>query len=502
MQRDFPSTKRRLYALLGALLLLMSFGLQGVRDLWEPDETRYTVVAMNMLDSGDFAIPRVHPEQPHYTKPPLTYWSIAASLEWLGRNQFAARLPSALAFLFTVLLVHSLGRQFVPGRPWLPALIFGTMLVPGIAANFVSTDMLLTAWETLALAAFCRAVWGIEGQQRRFVYLMWLAFAMAFLTKGPPGLLPLLAILAWRYWRPVVSHPPPLLWLRGLLIVLLLGGSWYLYLGFTQPGLLRQLFMDEVIARTVTGQARRHAEWYGAFAIYLPVLLFGTLPWTWPMGQALLRAWRHRKSAPPAADGGRQRFLLLWLLLPLLIFFLTRSRLPLYILPLFVPLALLAARELEDRQFRFGAGRWLLLALWCAAALSFRYLPVPISEELHMRQPRDLAGQLHALCPRAVDEVAFVHTRAILGVEFYASELAEALRMEEVPEELAEHESRLWLVEPEDEDAFLQVLREQGVSLPYLGAVDIGRTYHVYRGRELENCDSGADGSSPTAREN
>jgi 4-amino-4-deoxy-L-arabinose transferase-like glycosyltransferase len=53
--------------------------------------------------------------------------------------------------------------------------------------------------------------------------------------------------------------------------------------------------------------------------------------------------------------------LLAWLLLPLLVFCLARSRLPLYILPLFLPLAVIVARQ---RGAERRALSWRPLLAW------------------------------------------------------------------------------------------------------------------------------------------
>src|SRR5690606_13408154 len=114
-------------------------------------------------------------------------------------------------------------------------------------------------------------------------------------------------------------------------------------------------------------------QWYGWFVVYAPTLLLGTLPWT----PTLLRAIR---SAAGRAGGWRTRAarladapwlaLLLWVALPLLVFCLARSRLPLYVLPLFVPIALLIARQraAEGR----GLPRWRWLGLWIVLLLGLR----------------------------------------------------------------------------------------------------------------------------------
>lgn len=108
--------RRAVVTVLAAFLLAMSF--QGSRGLWEPDEGRYTAVALEMLRLGDFVHPMLHREHAHYTKPPLTYWAIAASVRLFGRNEWAVRLPYALAFTATVLLLFGLGKDYQPQRPW------------------------------------------------------------------------------------------------------------------------------------------------------------------------------------------------------------------------------------------------------------------------------------------------------------------------------------------------------------------------------------------------
>jgi 4-amino-4-deoxy-L-arabinose transferase-like glycosyltransferase len=177
-----------------ALLCLMAFAFQGTRGLWEPDEGRYSSGGIHMQQGGDWLVPTVDGEQPHLTKPPLTYWALAVSFAALGHNEWAARLPGALAYVGTGLFVFGLGRRLCPRKPWLPAVVWGLSFAPAIAANVVSTDPLLVLFETAAMYAFVEA-WSRQGRPARRWYLwMWLGWGLAFMTKGPPGLLPLFAM--------------------------------------------------------------------------------------------------------------------------------------------------------------------------------------------------------------------------------------------------------------------------------------------------------------------
>src|ERR1700752_2810690 len=90
--KPFASRERR-GGVRGWLLVLVvlayACAFQGTRPLYSPDEGRYTNVAPNMLDNGDWLRPMLHPEVEPWAKPPLTYWSVATSFAVFGRHEFA-----------------------------------------------------------------------------------------------------------------------------------------------------------------------------------------------------------------------------------------------------------------------------------------------------------------------------------------------------------------------------------------------------------------------------
>ncbi|RME35454.1 MAG: glycosyltransferase family 39 protein, partial [Gammaproteobacteria bacterium] len=398
---------RRRWPLL-ALLLLLAFAFQGLRGLWDPDEGRYTAVALEMLDSGDWLHPRLHPELPHYTKPPLTYWALAASLGLFGRHEWAARLPNAIAFFCTALLVAGLARRLGMPAPEPAALVYATTVLPFAAANAVTTDTLLTLWETLAMWAF---VAGWRTDLRHWPALCWLALGLAFLTKGPPGLLPLLALLLWLLHRRDYSRLGRLFSPVGLAVFAVTGLGWYLLVVQDTPGLLGYFLHKEVAGRILTAGHHRHGEWYGGLEVYVPTLVIGALPW-WPL------AWWYRRRHPasretPEAIGP---FLGYWFFVPLVVFMLARSRLPLYLLPLFVPLVLLLYRALAP-GFVGGTGPGLRLALACALLLPLlraagAWLPA-------VADGRRFAARLAVWTNPDLHEVLFVDTKPRYSLRFY-----------------------------------------------------------------------------------
>lgn len=356
-----------------ALGILLGFAFQGSRGLWGPDEGRYVDAALQMMDSGNYLVPAYSPAELNFSKPPLTYWVIAGSMRLFGRNTWAARLPYALAYLATLLVLFAMGRKACPGKPWLAPLVYATSLFPFLASNIISTDVLLTLAESLAVFGFMMFAWPDSVPQRRHGrLLMWLGFGLAFLVKGPPGLLPLLAIIAFTVlcdgWRAAGR----LFAAGGLLVFLVVGFTWYALVISRYSGLLHYFVHDEVYGRIFTNMYVRHSGSFGWIVVYAPVLIFGTLPWWGGAVRAVKaaasppswRAWREKRSI--------QLFLLLWFVLPFVVFCLAKSRLPLYLLPLFLPSALLVASRMAPTFAPASRRNVFLLVAWVGALLSVK----------------------------------------------------------------------------------------------------------------------------------
>ncbi|MGH8192189.1 MAG: ArnT family glycosyltransferase [Rhodanobacteraceae bacterium] len=391
--------------------LLLGFSFQGTRALWRTDEGRYTDGALQMLDSGDWLVPAYSADRPNFSKPPLTYWAIAGSMKAFGRNTWAARTPYALAFLGTLLLLYAMGRVVTPLKPWLPSLVYGCMAMPFFSANVVSTDVLLTLCEALAMAGFLYAAFGEQDHRKRYLFVMWLGFGLAFLTKGPPGLVALLAILPFTYLRDGWRGLGRLFTVPGIAAFLVVGFGWYLAVVLRYSGVLHYFLHREIYDRLFTSEMRRHPGMWGWAVAYLPAFIVGSLPW-WP---ALWRGLRAIVSNGTLRRLHRQRapayFLLLWLVLPLIVFCLSQSRLPLYVLPLFLPLALMLALMLRRRVALGSTRQRLLLGLWIAVLLAGKavvaYAVHPL-HDLHLA-----AGQLSALVsPHDYTRLVFVENTA------------------------------------------------------------------------------------------
>lgn len=395
---------------------IVAFAFQGSRHLYDPDEGRYTDVAHQMTDLGDWLVPRLDPERPHFTKPPLTYWTLATSFGAFGNNEWAARLPNALAFIGTALLVLGLARRLGLATPAFAACAWATSWGPVLGMNVVTTDTLLTSFETLAVYGFVASGLLAADAPARVagLRLMWLGFGLAFLTKGPPGLLPLAAIVtfvAWRRRRALTQLLDPV----GLLVFAIVGLSWFVALIWHSPDLLDYFIRHETVGRVASGEHHRNAGWLGWLVVYLPTLVLGSLPW---LGLAI--AVRSRRDPSRLQAGAlheeTRRFLLLWLGLPLAVFVLAQSRLPLYVLPLMVPGALLIAGSLGAWTTH---ARRVTLAVAVAALLAMAFKSAGPLLSLDGDSYR-LAGEIRAAVDLAtVDEVVFVDVPARYGLKHY-----------------------------------------------------------------------------------
>jgi len=465
---------------LALVALAFALAFQGSRPLWDPDEGRYVDVALEMLRLGDFWTPHLHHEVPHYSKPPLTYWAIAGSFAVFGRNEWAARLPNALAFAATIVLVGRIARRLAPGAERTAALVYATSLLPFVAASVITTDTLLAAFVAAGALGLVELRWG-DGDPRRSRLLLGGGFGLAFLVKGPPALLPLAGLLAAaRLAAPPARPERRLASAPALLLFAALAFGWFAHEVERRPDLLAYLLGAEVFDRVASPAFDRHDGWVGLARAYGPPVVAGLLPW-WPL--ALRR--RTRASAEPAAAGGGApaRFLALWIALPLAVFCFSRSRLPLYLLPLAAPAAIAVARRLG--RWPRGRGARAAALAWAALLLALR------AGSAHWPSPRDgraYAAEIRRAAGGSPREVVYVETRPRYSLAFYLDCEVEAVDLDRVDrgaqppayrplaEPLADEirdlgEERVFLVPPEHVDDFVAELAGLGFAAPALGRV-------------------------------
>src|SRR4051812_10365276 len=155
----------------------------GAVALWDGDEPRYAQTSRQMLQSGDWVVPRLY-DEPRTAKPPMIYWLQAACMAVLGDNSRAARLPSAVAMSLTLALFAAAVRRLAgPRRAAWAVLVLASSVMVVISAKASTTDSVLLLWVTIAQLCLYE-VWRGRG-----TWTVWVttgvAVGLAGLTKGP-----------------------------------------------------------------------------------------------------------------------------------------------------------------------------------------------------------------------------------------------------------------------------------------------------------------------------
>lgn len=161
---------------------LLVFSTLGSRMFWG-SEGRWAEVTREMMLTGDYFHPTINGE-PYFDKPLVTYWVIAAVARLTGRlDEFAVRLPSAIAGLLAIWATLRLGAKL-----WSPA-------VGRMAACIAMTCYGVLLWsrsgaadtENLATVTLC-TLWYWHRRERLGFATLLVLYLMVFVgshMKGP-----------------------------------------------------------------------------------------------------------------------------------------------------------------------------------------------------------------------------------------------------------------------------------------------------------------------------
>ena len=346
-----PKYNRWLMASLAIVVIGLAFRINGY-PLLEPDEGRNAEIAREMAESNDYIIPRLN-GLPYLDKP-ILYFSVgAAIMELLGPTELAARLPSLLFTVATLMLVWWFGhRTLGPAGGLIAAAATGAMPLTLAFARTVIFDSALTFFIPLSVFGFYLASEPPPGatdaagheHAASWTAVGWIGLALGVLTKGPIGLaLPLMVIvpyLAWRRRWYALWDPVAVL----LFVALLL--PWLFAMSREVPDFLEYALVTETFQRLTTDELRRT----GPFWYFLPIIVAGSLPWS------LVAAVGWKRGRPDRDASGkwdrRLVLLLLWIVIPLLFFSLSQSKRPHYVLPLMPAIGLLVGLLWSGRDKR------------------------------------------------------------------------------------------------------------------------------------------------------
>ncbi len=302
---------------------LAYFGLLGA------DEPRYAQVAREMLARHDWITPTLG-GTPWLEKPALYYWQAMLAYSVFGVRDWAARLPSAVDATLMVVAVYLFLRRFRPGFQLDGALMAAAAAGVIGFARAASTDMPLTATFTIALLAWF--AWYESGSQR-YLALFNIFLGLATLAKGPVALfLAAVIIVVFAMAKGDYRLIWRTLWIPGILLLCAVALPWYIAVQMRNPEFFRVFIFQHNLARFGT-DLYHHKEplWY-----YLPVALLGLIPWTMFVVAAVtetIRAWWTERHEMLQSEDALNAFLLIWLIVPVMFFSISASKLPGYIVP-------------------------------------------------------------------------------------------------------------------------------------------------------------------------
>jgi 4-amino-4-deoxy-L-arabinose transferase-like glycosyltransferase len=317
---------------------LSYFGLIGA------DEPRYAQVAREMLTRHDWVTP-VLGGVPWLEKPPLFYWQAMLAYAAFGVNDFSARFPSAVDATLMVVAVFLFLRKFRPEFQLDGALIAASGAAMIGFARAASTDMPLAAMFGIAMLAWY--AWH-ETSGKIWLSVFYGFMALGVLAKGPVALfLAGVVIGVYALLRRDSRIVKRTLWLPGILLFCCVALPWYALVQLRNPQFLRVFILQHNLER-FGSNLYHHRE---PFWFYIPIALLGLLPWTAFAVDAVIvnlrRWWNERRNV---ADDGLGLFLLIWLIVPILFFSLSQSKLPGYILPALPAASLLIAEYLSQNE--------------------------------------------------------------------------------------------------------------------------------------------------------
>ena len=358
---------KRLYLLLFLVIIAFYFYGLGALPLLGPDEPRYAQVAREMFLRGDLITPTLGGHT-WFEKPALPYWLMIASYKLLGVNEWSARLGSALCGLLTIAAVTYVGRAVERslelksasnGEPTPSGFGFSSVLVMASSLGLIvfsraaSFDVAITATIAWALAFF--VVYELSERQRTSLLVGFYAFVgVSLLAKGLVGIVIPFGVVGL-YYLLRRTWPTRQVWLSllwGVPLALAVSAIWY------GPVIARhgRTFIDEFFiqhhfARYVSNKYHHPQPIY----FYPAIILLLALPWSPYLITALVKirrwAWRGTDSLSVL-----RVFALAWLLLPIVFFSFSGSKLPGYILPSLPAAAFLVTDYLLHSKSRWTPG--------------------------------------------------------------------------------------------------------------------------------------------------
>jgi len=343
----------------------------GSYGLFETTDARYAEISYEMTKTGDFITPHLNYIK-HFHKPPFTYWITSLGYHIFGYNEWGARFFLGIAGLLILIITFLLSSSMFDVETGIFSSFILLSMVGFIAVtHIVSTDVYLLASITLSIYL----LWQWENRNTSPLWL-WTILGISSLIKGPVGpILIGIIVIIYLILSGQIKRIKELQIKKGILIFSIIAFPWYIIVCLKNKGLFPYFIHAQFLSRLTSGTMGHTYPWHYYLWI-LPLLIF---PWTIYL--------------IPALGGNffrlnRERLLLiLWVIIPFILFSLMKTKLPFYIMPCFPPLAiLLATRWNSPKESKLlnitNRVMWVLILILAIISFGIAIEIIPLPKHL------------------------------------------------------------------------------------------------------------------------
>lgn len=342
------------------IICLVSFiwhlGSTGLVDETEP---LFAEASKQMVLTGDYITPYFNGET-RFDKPPLIYWLMAIFYNLFGINEWAVRLPSALASCALIIMLfftlksygylphfHHKNEEIKSQQLWLSSWIGSAICALNLQLILWSrqgvSDALLNACIGISLLAFFQGYnFNLNSQENkktllpnRWYLASYIFSALAVLTKGPIGIVfpSLIIIIFLAYVNKLNIIFTEMKVITGALIFAVITIPWFIAIIAIHGNNYTDTFFGYHNLERFTSVVNSHsAPWY----FYFLVLLGGFFPWSiyLPYSLTLTKFWQPSFWRNRPRNSQLMLFAFIWFAVIFGFFSVAVTKLPSYILPL------------------------------------------------------------------------------------------------------------------------------------------------------------------------
>ena len=347
-------------AALGILILTSFFLGLGSAPLFDVDEGAFSEATREMMISKNYLTTYLN-GAPRFDKPILIYWVQLVCVKLFGINEFAFRLPSALAGTAWATSIFLFVRKESGNRQaFLAAAMMVLSLQVIVIAKAAIADGLLNCFLAITMFALINH---FKTGSKHALHLAFAAAGFGMLTKGPIAILIPAAVSflfalqegSIKKWIGMIFNP------IGILLFLCIALPWYL-LEYRDQGMafIEGFFFKHNLSRFNTS-FEGHS---GSILYYIPVIIVGMMPFTGLFFTVLF-------NIKTLLSDSTNRFLLIWFIFVFVFFSLSGTKLPHYTIYGYTPLFILMAKVLPLCRHPRRLAVWPLLLLAVLSCLPY-----------------------------------------------------------------------------------------------------------------------------------